>query len=277
MIYSTIRTVMFLALTTAVLSGCGKAAGEDSDTKTAEDDATTPKVEAPGTTTTITETATATVTNTATVTATATVTSTVTNTNTATQTQTSTVTQTNISTVTATVTNSSVHTVTATQSSVVTVTETTTVPTIDTALGVGTLESKSCFLNKLASEASKQEIYTKVTLKLLENGEGRNEFSLYSDSGCRRKVTRGKAQITYSFSKHFDRLYVLMVDQVNDPANPKDVIRYWISLMPAKNGWRVDIDYAAGAQGAFLREPSEEELKESLDNIEKRGVLFQRK
>lgn len=220
---------------------------------------------------TVTATATKTVTATATAAPTATVTSTVTNT----------ATQTVPSTVTATVTNSSTRTVTATQTinntATVTVTATATDTGTDGVPSYGSFSSSECFLNKPASDGFARKIYTRASLTLEKNGKGSDYSILYDDAGCEKEVLQFTVEISFRLLKREGGLYLIYVTQYNDPKNKKDVTRYWIPALPKKNGWLLDIDYARGAPGPFLVEPCAEDLKEILANIEKRGLLFEKK
>jgi hypothetical protein len=277
MFSSSSRISLLLALS-AALSGCGNKASEGLETPAFSSDtgSTSPSTSSSTVTSTLTSTVTETslrtitelsvLTATATVTVTqaSTVTATVSATATQTQTQTQTATVTKTGTVTATV--SAVQTVTATQTSTVTAT----VTAIELGwLPTGKFESEDCVLNRLASEAYGRNVYAESVLYLWTLGTGENDFDLYEDSSCRRKIDGDKAKITYGISKPLPQLYLFAVEQ--------EGLRYWIPAQLKENGWLLDVDYAKGAKAPFLSAPGEAELKDALDHIAHRGVLFRKK
>ncbi len=207
-----------------------------------------------------TVTATQTLANTVTATATQTVPVTVTATATATRTQ------------TATVTNSSVQTVTATVTETATVTATST----STSLNSGSFSSSVCFLNKPASDGFGRKVYSLATLTLERNGKGLDAYSLFDDERCEKSFHSWKSELKYKLKKSRQGVYVFEVEQYNDPDNSKDISRYWLVGCYDGRNWVFDVNYANGSPGPFLREPSEEELKEISVNIGKRGILFKR-
>lgn len=243
-----------LALVTIITTGCGNDRKEANDAGPA----VTPSAES---------------TSISTVTATHTATATATKTTTATETATTTVTNVQTSTVTNTVTVSSVATVTQTVTSTHTETETQ-VATDTRIIDAGKYSSKSCFHNALASEGLGQTIYTRSTLRFGVHGRGSNSFELYEDAECTRTVMQAKLKIRYTVTEYFDRLYLIAVEQYNDPKDKKSVARYWIPALKTKEGLLLDIDAAQGAKGPFLTEPSEEELKSILEDLERRAVVF---
>lgn len=274
------RNALMLILTAALLVGCAKASDGNDDAGAPSGDTPTVETDAPAPTSTgsTTETATETQSNTTTVTETATVINTVTNTITAVQTVTATITATVTNTVTATqssvstVTVSSVQTVTATQTATVTVTEVAT----GTEIEQGHYESQTCFLNRAASEGMGQTIYTRATFTFGKKGEGSNQFELFGDDRCDRNLAKGNAKIKYTFTKRVGNLLVLAVEQY-DSKTPEDISRYWIAALQQEDGLLFDIDYARGAAGPFLEEPSTEALNDALAHIGTRGVHFKKK
>lgn len=269
-----------------LLTACGQAA-QEAEKSGATDTSTVGTVPGDSSTATVTKTVTATQTETATrietatVTETAVITATATNVTTNTVTKTESITATITTTATETITQSSTKTETETKTQTVTnigtVTATVTVTKAETSLAKGTYDSQLCYLDNLSSIAAGQKIYARTSFRFDEHNSGDNSYSLYGDAGCSRKISGDKLNITYSVDTYFDRLLLIGIEQYRDSKNKQPVGRFWIPALALNNDLLLDVDSERGAHGPYLSIPNENELRVTLEGMEQRAVLFQKK
>lgn len=144
----------------------------------------------------------------------------------------------------------------------------------------GTFKSTGCFLNKLASQGTGQNVYSRATIEFRENGTGTTSFELSDVADCSNILQAGQADFAYEEKRFVTTAagpaLVVQVDQQNDPSDPSNIIRYYLVAVVEQRGYTIDIDFADGQSGPYLTDPTPAELSEFALDPRTEGMLFER-
>lgn len=120
------------------------------------------------------------------------------------------------------------------------------------SLESGTYTSDRCYLNKISTELSGQNLYSFSDITFNPDGTGHAHFTAYSDANCTTLVSEETV--------NFQSVSVAMIGSVKVVRLEQDAVAinpvWWLPIHVTNDGYAFDVDYADGESGPYIFEPS---------------------
>ncbi len=135
----------------------------------------------------------------------------------------------------------------------------------------GTYTSERCFLNKIETQTTLQNKWSKATIVFNNDLTGSGHFVTFTDAACTAQVS----DTTFTFSgakvNRIGGVAVISFTQSGTVVNPT----WWIPANVSDTGYSFDVDFTDGESGPYIVEPTPTQLSGFAQNPQD-GVSFKK-